>query len=90
MERVTFIREQIEALPVHSIHGYEWDCAACHYHYMFGNDPSGKCGSCGRVVDDPNVQDMCDNNGRPCTHDALLDRDQVIEVLSRWERGARE
>jgi hypothetical protein len=30
-ERLAFIRAAIDALPVHSIGGYEWECANCHY-----------------------------------------------------------
>lgn len=30
-ERTAFIRAAVDALPVHSISGYEWDCANCEY-----------------------------------------------------------
>lgn len=82
-DRLTFIRAAIEVMPVHSIDGHEWDCAACHYHYPSGDYTEGApCGGCGRPVTASNSQESADTNGRPCSHEALIDRDQVIELLA--------
>ena len=35
-ERFVFIRAAIEALPIHSIGGYEWECANCEYDWQSG------------------------------------------------------
>lgn len=35
-DRLLFIRAAIEALPVHSISGHDWDCAECEYDFARG------------------------------------------------------
>jgi hypothetical protein len=37
-DRLLFITAAIEALPVHSISGYEWECANCEYDWDRGTD----------------------------------------------------
>lgn len=78
----------IEALPVHSISGYEWECDGCHYHwakrevivpFQESRVIPYDCDTCGvAVTQDENV----DRDGVPCDHDELLLRSQVLEAIA--------
>lgn len=74
MDRLRSLRETIEALPVHSIDGYEWDCDICTYR------PSAPGGNEDWETRDP--------NGRICDHRELVDRTALMEALAALEAGA--
>ena len=72
------VRLAIEALPAHSISGYEWECHTCHYHDVWpGNNTPLPCGH-------PRTSgsDEYDPDGIACDHGNLLDRDRVLAILT--------
>lgn len=79
MNRIDDAYGRIEALPIHSIYGYEWDCANCHFHYRAAD---GFCGGCGLLYDEAMANVYADALGEPCDHGAMLDRDAVLQAIS--------
>lgn len=71
------LRAKVEALPVHSISGYEWECDNCQYRY-FDSDPPPIKG----------YEGTYDSAGNPCDHGSLLDRDLVLAALREWTAAA--
>jgi hypothetical protein len=72
------LRAAIEALRVHGIAGYEWECSECHYHFV--NQP---CLVTGKLAD---ADGEFDSAEAPCDHGALLDRGAVLRVIVELER----
>lgn len=68
------IRLAVEALPVHTIGGYEWECYECHYH--FANHPC-HIAEHGTPAHDQEVS----SDGQPSQHDRLVDLDQVLAIV---------
>lgn len=80
------LRSAIEALPVHEIEGYEWECYTCHFHsHWLGDDGPLPCGHPLAARADHGT-DEYDADGVMCDHRSLLDRDRVLAVLAELER----
>lgn len=75
VDRLRSLREAIEALPVHSIDGYEWECDICQFRFAHSQTPPP----------DGVTEGSYDPDGVLCTHLALLDRDRVFEALAALE-----
>ena len=79
MSAMSKILTEIEALPVHSISGYEWECGVCHFHFAHR-----ECWSSGVKAD---IDGEVDPDERPVDHGELLSRAQVLMIirdLARW------
>ena len=65
------LREEVRGLRVHSIHGFEWECSECHYHF-----PKTKCPQHGLTE-----EGEFDWTGAPANHDTLLFQPNVLALL---------
>jgi len=73
---ISRLRAALEGLTVHGISGYEWECDACHYHFM-----NRSCHISGHGTPDHDA--YVDDAGNECDHGKLLDRTAVLAEIKR-------